>query len=189
MTPILQMDAQDVKQFIYSRLCGHAKFRAVVAVSVERYPEEFFATVWIGGEPCAEMRQYAYELESELANLGVPCSIIIKSDRELPFGGTYSFPTKSGGFSYRYYRIDPERDEDEVFVFSVFRGEGVYRFRISLTGTLASMLRSRNRLNEERILEVYRDWIRQQLDRAELVSDEVNTKMFNSDDLSLFVAD
>lgn len=188
MTPLVQMDAEDVKQFIHDRLSAHSKFRTVVAVSVQKYPEELFAKVWVGEEPSAEMRQYGYELESELANLGIPCSIIIKSDRELPFGGTYSVPAKSGGFSYRYYRIDPERDEDEVFVFTVFRGERVYRFRISLTGTLASMLRGCNRMEEERILEVYRDWIRQQLDRTELAPDAVNAKMFSSDDLSRFVA-
>jgi hypothetical protein len=184
--PILQMDAEDVKRFIHSRLANNPKFRTVIAISVDSYPQEFFVKVWVGEEPTTEMRQVGYELESELANLGVPCSIIIKTDRELPFGGAYALQTMLGELSYRYHRIDPERDEDEVYVFSLFRGTETYRFRISLTGTLASMLRSRNRLNEERLLTIYRDWIRQEIETSRARPSVVNDKMFNSNDLKLF---
>ncbi|MGH7326584.1 MAG: hypothetical protein ACREJ9_18335 [Candidatus Rokuibacteriota bacterium] len=180
------MDSEDLKRFIHSRLLSHPKFRTVIAVSVEKYPEESLAKVWVGEEPTQDMRQYGYELESELANLGVRCSIIIKADRELPFGGTPGLRTRHGEFSYRYYRVDAVKDEDDVYVFTVFRGKQTYRFRMALTGTLASMLRDRGRFNEEKILEIYRDWIRGTLDEENLAPDQVHEKMFNSRDLALF---
>lgn len=188
MSPILQMDAGEVKKFIYDRLSKHPKFRTVIAVSVEKYPSEFSATVWVAQEPDPQMRQYAYELEGELSNLGIPCSIIVKTDRELPFGGIYKLTTKKGEFSYRYFRIDPIKDEDMVFAFSLYQGDKTYRFRNSLSGTLASMLRSRNRLNEDRILEVYLDSIRRRIEEEDLKIDRITEVMFNSKNLVLFVS-
>lgn len=188
MSLVLQMDAGDVQKFIYERVSSHPSFRAVIAVSVRKYPSEFSATVWVGQEPDPEMRQYAYALERELENLGVPCSIIVKTDRELPFGGTYRLRTKKGEFSYRLYRIDAIKDEDVVYIFSLYRGEETYRFRVSLSGTLASMLRSRNRLDEIRIEEVYLDAIRQRIESDDLKSDEVNEIMFDSRQLKQFVS-
>ncbi|MGH7275748.1 MAG: hypothetical protein ACREIY_01825 [Candidatus Rokuibacteriota bacterium] len=188
MSRITQMDAEQLKSFIYHRVFSHPKFKSVIAVSVDRYPSEFSATVWVGQEPDLEMRQYAYGLEEDLANLGVQCSIIIKTDRELPFGGTYMLQTHKGAFSYRYYRIDPVKDEDIVYAFAVYSGPQTYRFRLSLTGTLASMLRHRDRFDEEGILGVYRDWIRTRLDEADLVTTVVHEKMFDSGNLSLFAA-
>lgn len=189
MNSVLQTHPEEVKKFIYSRILNHPKFKAIIAVSVEKYPSEFSATVWLGQEPDSEMRQHVYELEAELKNLGIPCSIIVKTDRELPFGGRYGLRTKKGELSYRYYRIDPVKDEDIVYVFSLYRGKQTYRFRISLTGTLASMLRNRNRLNEDRILEIYLDWIRQRIEEGDLKADKLDEHMFNSGDLSLFVGD
>lgn len=183
---MIQADAAEVKKFIYNRVLSHPKFRAVIAVSVEKYPSEFSATVWLGQEPDPEMRGYAYELETELKNLGIPCSIIVKTDRELPFGGRYGLRTKKGEFSYRYHGIDPIKDEDMVYVFALYQGTQTYRFRTSLTGTLASMLRSRNRLDEDRILEIYLDWIRHRIEESDLEADKFEEHMFDSRDLALF---
>jgi hypothetical protein len=181
------MDADDLKKFIYSRVSSHPKFTAVIAVSVEKYPSEFSATIWIGQEPNPEIRQVAYALEAELENLGVPCSIIVKTDRELPFGGTYKLGTTKGDVSYRYYKLDPVRDEDVVYVFSVYKGQATYRFRLSLSGTLASMLRSRNRLDEERILEVYLDTIKERLKADDLEDGATVDIVFSSRERKLFL--
>ena len=187
MSPILQMDARQVKEVIYNRLLAHPHFKAVIAVSVEKYPSEFSATVWLGQEPDIEARQYAYAFETELANLGMPCSIIVKTDRELPFGGRYPLRTKKGEFPYRYFKLDPIKDEDMVYVFSLFKEEEIYRFRLSLSGTLASMLRSRNRLNEDRILEIYLDLIRRRIEKGDVNAESTTDIMLNSKHLSRFV--
>ena len=189
MSPALQMDATDIKKFIYGRVSSHPQFTTVIAVSVEKYPSEFSATIWVGQEPNPEMRQAAYDLEAELENLGVPCSIIVKTDRELPFGGTYKLGTKKGDVSYRYYKVDPIKDEDVVYVFSVYRGAETYRFRVSLSGTLASMLRSRNRLDEDRILEVYLDRVKDRLKDDGLEDGAAVDIMFSSRDRKLFLGD
>jgi hypothetical protein len=183
---MVQTHPEEVKKFIYNRVLNHPKFKAVIAVSVEKYPSEFSATVWVGQEPDPEMRQYAYELETEFENLGIACSIIVKADRELPFGGRYGLRTKRGEFSYRYYRIDPVKDEDMVYVFALYQGTRAYRFRVSLSRTLASMLRNRNRLNEDRVLEVYLDWIRQRIEAGD-VEAEIEEHMFDSRRVALFV--
>ena len=188
MSPLVQMDVAEVKRFIYERVLNHPRFKAVVAVSVEKYPAEFSAVVWVAQEPDVEMRQYLYDLEAELANLGVPCSILVKTDLELSVGGVHKLRTKKGDFSYRFLRLDPIKDEDLVYVFTVYRGQKSYRVRLSLTGTLASMLRARNRLDEERVLEVYRDRIRQMLGKGTVKPDRLAEVMFNSTDGSLFSA-
>ncbi len=134
------------------------------------------------------MRQFAYDLESELANLGIACTIIVKTDRELPFGGRYELQTERGPFTYRYYRIDPVKDEDLVYIFVLYKGASTYRFRLSLTGTLASMLRARNKIDEDRILEVYLDRIKALL-ASEVTPEKVYDVMFSSKDLRLFAGD
>jgi hypothetical protein len=187
MSPLLQADTAQVKHFIYERVRGHPRFKAVIAVSADRYPTELFATIWISQEPDTEMREYAYSLESELRNLGVACSIVVKTDRELSLGGTYNLRTTAGDFSYKFYRIDPVKDEDVVYVYSLYRGREVFRFRLSLSGTLASMLRSRNRLHESRIEEIYLDWIKGEVEAGKLVAGEPREFMFTSTDISRFV--
>lgn len=182
MSRILQADTGEVKDFIDHRIRSHPKFGEVVAVSVDKYPSELFATIWVGREPNSEMRQYANELEAELGNLGVPCGIIVKADREL-----FGLRTEKGGFSFHYYQIDPVRDEDAVHVFAVYRGNEAYRFRMSLSGTLASMLRSRHRLGEDRIVEIYLDRIRSRIEAGDLVPEKTEEIMFDSRDLAQFV--
>lgn len=185
MTALLRPDVEQVKNFIYQRV--QARFKAVIAVSVDRYPTELFATIWVGQEPDSEMREYAYALEAELRNLGVVCSIVVKTDRELSLGGTYTLRTRAGDFSYKFYRIDPVKDEDVVYVYALYRGRDTFRFRLSLSGTLASMLRSRNRLHEDQIEEIYLDWIKAKVEVGELVDGEPREFMFTSTDLAKFV--
>jgi hypothetical protein len=182
----MQADAQEIKTFIFQRLSSHPRFRTIIAVSVDRYPTEFAATVWLGEEPDSEMRQYIYGLETELKNLGVSCSILLKSDRQLPFGGRHDLQTSKGAFSYRFHRLDPTKDEDFVYVFSLYQADRVYRLRISLTGTLSSMLRARNRADEDKIIGVYLNWIREQIDADRARAEVLNEKMFGSKDLRLF---
>lgn len=186
MNRLAQMDREEIKRFIYDRVIKHPAFRAVIAVSVEKYSAEYSAVVWIGQEPDSAMRHFAYDLEAELENLGVHCSILVKSDRELSLGGVHTLTTARGDFSYRYYKLDPVRDEDQVFGFAVFRGNEMFRFRLSLTGTLASMLRNRGRFDEGRLLEIYKDWIRERLNRNEAVAGELKEQMFNSKHIGLF---
>lgn len=185
MSPLLQADAQQVKNFIYERM--HSRFDTVIAVSVDRYPEEFFATVWIAREPDAEVREYAQSLEAELRNLGVACSIVVKTDRQLSLGGANSLRTPAGDFSYKFYRIDAAGDEDVVYVYALYRGSETYRFRLSLSGTLASMLRSRNRLHEDRIEEIYLDWIKGEIQAGRLGNEQPRKFMFNSTHLPTFI--
>ena len=185
MTSLLQANVEQVKDFIYQRV--HGRFKAVIAVSVDRYPTELFATIWVGQEPDTEMREYAYSLEAELRNLGVVCSIVVKTDRELSLGGTYTLHTRAGDFSFRFYRIDPIKDEDVVYIYALYRGHETFRFRLSLSGTLASMLRSRNRLHEAQIEEIYLDWIKSQIEARRLVAGEPVEFMFTSADLPKFV--
>jgi len=177
------MDESQVKSFIDARARGQVE--AVIGVSVERHASEFAATIWVGREPTREMRQFAYEMEAELANLGISCTIIVKTDRQLPFGGTYELVTPRGRFRYRYLKFDAVKDEDLVYVVTLYKGAETYRFRLSLSGTLASMLRARNRLDEDRILEVYLDRIKEMLGAA-VPQDSVQEVMFNSKDLQLF---
>jgi hypothetical protein len=184
---LLQADADQVKDFIYHRLREHPRLKAVLDVSVDRYPSEFFATLWMGQEPDAEMREYAQSLEAELRNLGVACSIVVKTDRELSLGGTHSLRTRAGDFSFRFYRIDPVKDEDVVYVYVLYRGHETFRFRLSLSGTLASMLRSRNRLHRERIEEIYLDWIKAEVEAGGLNDGELHEFMFTSAHLPKFV--
>jgi len=181
------MDEGQVRQFIYNRAYASSHFRTVIAVAVQRYPSEFSVTIWVGDEPTEAMRQFALDLETELASLGVPCSILVKSDRTLPLGGTYQLQTPGGVYSYRYFKLDPIKDEDIVYVFSVHKGPETYRFRLSLSRTLASMLRTRNRMDEERVLEVYRDRIKQLLPTMPPGGQpEAREVMFSSKDLGLF---
>ena len=185
MTSLLQANVEQVKNFIYQRV--HPRFKAVIAVSVDRYPTELFATIWIGQEPDSEIREYAYSLEAELRNLGVACSIVVKTDRELSLGGTYSLRTRAGDFSFRFYRIDQVQDEDVVYIYALYRGDETFRFRLSLSGTLASMLRSRNRLHEDQIEEIYLDWIKSQIETGRPVDGKLREFMFTSTDLPKFV--
>ena len=187
MSRILQADTGEVKNFIDHRIRSHPKFGDVVAVSVDKYPSEFFATIWVGREPDPEMRQYANELEVELGNLGVSCGIIVKTDRELFPKETRGLRTEKGDFSFHYYQIDPVRDEDAVYVFAVYRGNEMYRFRMSLSGTLASMLRSRNRFREDWIVEIYLDRIRSRIETGDLVPEKTEAIMFDSRDLAYCV--
>ena len=185
MSRLLQADASEVKDFILERVREHPGFKSgLLDVSVDRYPAEFFATIWMRHEPDVELREYAYSLEAELRNLGVTCSVVVKTDRELSIGGMHNLRTRTGDFSFRFYRIDPVRDEDVVYVHVLYRGHETFRFRLSLSGTLASMLRSRNRLQADRIEEIYLDWIKAQVEAGALADGEF---MFKSTDLSKFV--
>jgi hypothetical protein len=181
------MDESQIKSFIYTRALAHHQFKAVIAVAVQRHASEFSATIWVGQEPTPEMRQFAYELETELANLGISCTIIVKTDRQLPFGGTYELVTGKGRFLYRYFKLDPVKDEDLVYVFTLYKGPETHRFRCSLTGTLASMLRARNRLDEDGVVEVYLDRIKARLGAA-VPEDGIQDIMFNSTHLNLFTS-
>ncbi len=187
MTSLLRPDVDQVKNFIYQHV--HPRFKAVIAVSVDRYPTELFATIWIGQEPDAEMRDYASSLEAELRNRGVACSVVFKTDRDLSLGGTYPLPTAAGNFSFRFYRIDPdpEEDEDVVYVYALYRGHETFRFRLSLSGALASLLRSRNQLHEGDIEKAYLDWIKAQVEAGQLVGGELRRFIFRSTDLPKFV--
>lgn len=186
MSSLLQADPEQVKRFILQRV-QPPRFSAVIAVSVDRYPSELFATIWVGQEPDTEMRDYAHELEGELRNLGVICTIVVKTDRDLSLGGTYNLRTAAGDFTYKFYRIDAVKDEDVVYVYALYQGRKTFRFRLSLSGTLASMLRSRNRLNENYIEEIYLDWIKGEIESGMLVDGELREFMFNSTHLATFV--
>jgi len=153
---------------------------------VDKYPGGLFATVWVGQEPDEEMKQYSAQLETELAEHGTPCSILLKSEKGLVHGGRYRLATSVGEFWYRNYRVDPIGDEDWVFVFSLYRGDETYRFRVSLTRTLASVLRSRGHLDEGRIREVYLEEIKGRLERGGVERDKLNEIMFGSRDMSRF---
>ena len=186
MSRLLRADPDQVRNFIHGKVQGHPRFKAVIAISLDQYPSEFFATVWVAQEPDTEMHQYAHSLEAELRDLGVACSIVVKTDRELALGGTYRLQTRGGDFTYRFYRIDPVKDEDVVYVYVLYRGNETFRFRLSLTGTLASMLRSRNRLHEDRIEEVYLDWIKSEIEAGRLEDGEFREFMFTSTHLPKF---
>jgi hypothetical protein len=177
------MSEEDVKEFIYGRMAAHADLK-VLSVSVQRYPAEYSATVWLGQTPTPGIRQYAYELEADLANFGVTCIILVKSDQEKPLGDIHTLQTRKGPFSYRLLKVDPVKDEDVVYLFSLSKGQKTYRYRISLSRTLASMLRMRNKFDEERILEVYRDKIRGEIERKGLKPEE--EIMFDSSHQKLF---
>lgn len=186
MNPLVQVNVGEVQRFIHERLSRSPNFRAVISVAVDKYPDGLFATVWVGQEPDEEMRQYAAQLEAELAELGTPCTILLKSEKHLVHGGRYRLATSVGEFWYRNYRVDPIGDEDWVFVFSLHKGDETHRFRVSLTRTLTSMLRSRDHLDERRILEVYLEEIKGRLERGGVARDRFNEIMFGSHDLSRF---
>jgi hypothetical protein len=80
------MSEEDVREFIYARMSARPEVR-VVSVSVRKYPSEYSATIWLDQAPTPEVRQHVYELEAELANPGIACSILVRSDQERPFGG------------------------------------------------------------------------------------------------------
>jgi hypothetical protein len=181
-----QIDAEEIRRFIYERVVNRPEFRVVIMVSIERYPSEYSAIIWVGQEPTHEMHQYSYELERELEGLGVSCSILIKHDSELAQGGLYTLDVNGREYSYRTYRIDPSGDEDQVYGFALYHEGRAYRFRLSLTGTLSAMLRHRG-VSEDQILSAYRDWILAQLKTGDVDPDRLNEKMFSSSEVSLFV--
>lgn len=185
VSPAIGMTEDDLKEFIYDRLSSRPNLN-VISVSVERYPSEYSVTVWLGQTATPEVRQYSYELEAELSNLGVPCSIVVKSDEERPFGAIDTLKTSKGTFSYRYLRADPVKDEDVVYLFSLYKGPKTYRYRLSLSGTLASMLRMRNQFDEHKVLEVYRDQIRSKIDREGPKVDGIEQIMLDSRQQRLF---
>jgi hypothetical protein len=186
VNPLVQVNVGEVQRLIHDRLSRNANFRAVLSVAVDKYPDGLFATVWVGQEPDEDMRQYAAQLETELAEHGTPCSILLKSEKGLAHGGRYRLATRVGEFWYRNYRVDPIGDEDWVFVVSLYRGDETYRFRVSLTRTLASMLRGRDQLDERRILEVYLEEIKGRLEQGVVERDKPNEIMFGSRDVSRF---
>jgi hypothetical protein len=185
---ITGMSEEDVREFISARLAARPDLR-VIRVSVTSYPGESAATVWLGQDPPPEMRRYAYELEDELANLGVSCNILVRGDREGRFGGVDTLHTKKGSFPYRYLRADPAGDEDVVYFFSLYGGEKTYRYRLSLSRTLASMLRLRNQFDEDKILQVYRDQIRSKVDQEGPKTKKIENIMLDSSHRHLFGLD
>lgn len=188
MSRLLQADATQIKDFIYERVTGYPGFKdRLLDVSIDRYPTEFFATIWVRYEPDTTLREYAHSLEAELRNLGVTCSIVVKTDRELSLGGIHQLHTGKGEFSFRFYRIDPVKDEDLVYVYVLYQGRETFRFRLSLSGTLASLLRSRNRLHTARIEEIYLERIKAEIEAGSLVDGELREFMFSSTDLPTFV--
>ena len=188
MSRLLQTDANQVKDFVYERVHEHPGFKGdVLDVSVDRYPGDFFVTIWVRQEPEAHQRQYVHSIEAELGNLGVTCSIVVKTDRELSLGGIQQLRTQAGDVSFRFYQIDRIKDEDVVYVYVLHQGHKTFRFRLSLSGTLASMLRSRNRLQARRIEEVYLSWIKTEIETGKLGDGEIREFMFTSSDLARFV--
>jgi hypothetical protein len=188
MNRLLQADASELKTFIVERVSDHPGFKSgLLDVSVDRYPDEFFATIWLRHEPGADLRDYAYSLENELRNLGVACSITVKTDRELSLGGVRNLRTNVGSFSFRFYRVDRVKDEDIVYVYVLYRDKETFRFRLSLSGTLAAMLRGRNRLHIDRIEEIYLDWIKAEVEKDQLADGDLRDFMFTSTDLSKFI--
>ena len=67
----------------------------------------------------------------------------VTAHRGIEVGGTHSLSTAAGDFTFKFYRIDAVKDEDIVYIYALYRGHNTFRFRLSLSGTLASMLRSR----------------------------------------------
>lgn len=183
MSPALGMDASQVKRYVYERV--YDEFGAVIAVSVEEYPNEYSVTIWTGSQPSNEWWRFVTKLEADLAGQGIRCNIAIKTDRELPFGERRALRTKKGDFEYRYFRLDSLGDEAEVFLFVVYRGAETYRFRLSLTGTLDSQLRMRG-VVEEQILRGYSEWVAGELERGTPQPEVLNKKMFNSRDMAHF---
>lgn len=189
MSSLLQATPEYVKDFLFRMVSGHPSFSAVIAISVDRYPGEFFATIWVGQEPAAEMREYTQTLEVQLRDLGVPCSIVVKTDRDLTLGGERDLPTIVGQFTYKFYRIDsdPAKDEDLVYVYAVYRGDETFRFRMSLSGQLASMLRRRNALDESDVEAKYLEWIKREIEAGGLVKGKLRPIRFDPSHLSRFV--
>ena len=111
---------------------------------------------------------------------------MIKNETSLPQGGRYRLRTRDGEFQCRIYRLDPVGDEDWVVVASLNRGDETYRFRISLTRTLTSMLRGRGLLREGLIYEVYLREIERRLQLGDVPREALNEVMFGSRDLSRF---
>lgn len=186
MSPIIYPDEKSVWNFLYRRSLAHPKFENLIAVSVRKYPGEFSATVWVGRKPDKEMSQHITALEDELREQGISCSILLKSDKELPHGGKYPLNTSKGAFIYRYYRVEALGDEDFVYVFNLSNREATYRFRVSLTGTLSSMLRSRKLFEENRMLDVYLGEIKHRIEAQSLEPEELQRIMFSSNDFAKF---
>ena len=186
MSPAVRPEEDSVRQFIYGRLLHDSRFRAVIAVSVQKYASDFSATVWLGQKPEPNLRQVVYDIETELRGEGISCSILLKTDEELPFGARYELKTDKGDFRLRYYRVDAVKDEDMVFVFSLQQGRNTYRFRVSMSGTLSSMLRNRASLDENKVLQVYLDEIKRRIETEKVVPDQVEEIMFDSRHVDIF---
>lgn len=189
VNPLVEINLGEVQRLIYDRLSRAPEFRALIAVSIEKYPEELFATAWVGGEPTDEMRRLARDVEADLVVRGTACTILLKSERSLPHGGRYRLKTIAGDVEYRTYRIDPIGDEDWVFLISVARGDETLRFRLSLTRTLTTMLRVRQALDENKILDVYVQEVSRRIDQGHVPPEVLNEVMFGSRDLSRFLGD
>jgi len=179
-------DENSIQRFILQRALTRPQFGTLIAVSVQKYAAQFSATIWVGREIDQTMTDDMYAIEDELSRLGISCSIILKSDKDLPFGGKYPLTTTKGTFTYRYNRIEATRDEDFVHFFSVRENDTTYRFRVSLTGTLGSLLRNRRIFQEEMILGVYREEIKRQLEQKNLSQEKVHESMLNSEDITRF---
>lgn len=187
MSSLLQADPEQVKRFILQH-ARPPRFSAVIAVSVDHYPSELFATIWVAQEPDAEMRAAAQDMEIQLRDQGVVCTIVVKTDRDLSLGGTRDLVTAAGHFTYKFYRIDPEHDEDLVYVYALYRGAETFRFRLSLSGSLAEILRSRNRLNESDVEAIYLEWIKREIEAGRLGDGHPRPVTFTPRDLSMFIA-
>jgi hypothetical protein len=179
------MSEEDVREFISARMAARSELR-VIRVSVTSYPGEYAVTIWLGQDPTPELHRYTYELEAELASLGVSCNILVRGDREGRFGGTDVLNTKKGPFAYGYLRADPAMDEDVVYFFSLYKGQKTYRYRLSLSRTLASMLRRKNQFDEDKILGLYRDQIRNKIDREGPKTKGIENIMLDSRHHDLF---
>lgn len=186
MSPAVLPDEESVRRFVLERVSQNKEFLSVIAVSVQKYASDFTATVYLGQVPTASMRQYIFDLEDELRAQSISCSIVLKSDEKLPFGGRYALGTSKGDFTFRYYRVDPVKDEDMVFAYSLHQNKNTYRFRLSLTGTLASILRNRGSLDENRLLRVYLDEIKMRIETEPFIVDRVREVMFDSRDVGRF---
>lgn len=80
--------------------------------------------------------------------------------------------TSKGPVSYSFVIADPSKDEDVVCVFTLSKGATSYRVRASMSGTLASMLRLRNRLDHQEIRSIYLERIRKRLEEDTLKPDD-----------------
>ncbi len=184
--PGARMAEEDLKSFLYDRIRNDPAFQPVIDVSVQKYPAEYTVTILIGQTPTPEVRQRAYELEAELRNLGLTSSIIVKSDQEPAFGEIRTLQTNKGKFSYRLLKLEPIKDEDLVYLFGLSRGPKSYRIRVSLSRTLASILKNNDKFDEQRVLEVYADAVRSSIERGEISEETTKEIMFDSSQRTRF---